>query len=140
MKDEVFAEILDGCHSQCSFNQKGEIEVQYLSTLIYNQGELGPHSLKVIKKLIPNLVELSFNNIAESGGFNSKVLLSIIECIAKEGKMLMKLRLSNVFMNNQPIVDGLCDIMRNCKVLTTIDFSWSSIPSKKLVDIADALM
>ena len=140
MKDEVFAEILDGCYKQCQFNQKGEIEVQYLTTIVYNQGEFGPHTLKILKKLTPNLIEISFNNISESGGFNSKVLLSAIETIAKEGKMLMKLRISNVFMNNQPIVDGLCEIIKNCDVLTTIDFSWSSIPTSKLVDLAEALM
>jgi hypothetical protein len=86
MKDEVFAEILDGCYQQCQLNYEGEIEVQYLSTLIYNCNEFGPHSLKILKKLIPNLIELSFNNISESGGFNSKVLLSIVETIAKTGK------------------------------------------------------
>lgn len=35
MKDEVFAEILEGCFKQCQMMQNGKIEVQYLTTLVY---------------------------------------------------------------------------------------------------------
>jgi Ran GTPase-activating protein (RanGAP) involved in mRNA processing and transport len=51
----------------------------------------------------------------------------------------MKLRISNVFMNNEPIVKGLCDILTSCKVLTMVDFSWNSIPAKKLSIIVEAM-
>ena len=52
MKDEVFAEILDGCFKQCQMMKDGSIEVQYLTTLVYTSNEFGPKSLAIMTKLL----------------------------------------------------------------------------------------
>ena len=46
MKDDVFAEILQGCVGQSKLTISGEVEIQYLSTIVYAFNDFGLKSLK----------------------------------------------------------------------------------------------
>ena len=46
MKDDVFAEILQGCSGQSKMTHAGEVEIQYLTTVVYAFNDFGLKSLK----------------------------------------------------------------------------------------------
>ena len=99
MKDEVFAQLLEGCYRQSEF--RGEvIRVQYLSNLSYSNNEFGPKSLEFLGKLIPSLANIQFHNIPFVSGFNHSLINDLLNKMTLNTQMLMKLRISNISLNN----------------------------------------
>ena len=119
MKDEVFAQILEGCFKQCQLKKSGEIEVQYLTTIVYSGNQFGPKSLEVLVKLLPNIVDFTFANISEKGGFNREIMGDIITTLSGlyNDNKLIKIKISNINLNHKELVNGICQIIQNSKML-----------------------
>jgi hypothetical protein len=132
MKDEVFAEILDGCFKQCQMMKDGSIEVQYLTTLVYTSNEFGPKSLAIMTKLLPGFVDFTFSTISEKGGFTRDIMCDIMKTISLKCKKLIKIKISNINLNHRDMVNGICTILKKSKMLQAIDFSWASLSPKSL--------
>lgn len=141
MLDEVFAQILEGCLKQCKlFQGTGLPEIQYLTTLVYTGNKFGPLSLEVLTKLLPGMIDLTIGGISESGGFNRDLLGKLVKNIADQAPKLMKLKIANIFMNYNEIVDNLCAILDASRVMQSIDFSWASLSAQALAKISKAFM
>ena len=66
--DESFSTILAGIHSQSLCDIVGRVRTQYLHTLIYSNNQLGPKTLEKLEPMMPNLYELTLNNLQFTGG------------------------------------------------------------------------
>ena len=103
---------------QCKlYKSSGLPEIQYLTTLVYTGNKFGPLSLNVLKKLMPNLIDFTIGAIQESGGMNREILGGLIQSIATDGAKLMKLKISNIFMNFPEIIENLCKILDKSRVI-----------------------
>ena len=63
--------------------------------------------MAILKKLIPNLVELNFNNLTFLGNRDidenitmHDILVQLIQCTGGVGSKLMKLKLSNINLHS----------------------------------------
>jgi hypothetical protein len=137
MKDDTFAEILQGCVRQSKMTLAGEVQKQYLTTIVYSHNDFGRKSQDQLKILLPNLIEISFNILSESGGMSSSILQALMENISQKAKKLMKLRISGVYLNYQPVVRGICELLKNNTSLQSIDFSWGSLSPRALCQISE---
>ena len=96
MKDGQLAQILKGFVAQGN----------HLQTLAYSSGELGNEAADVLLKLIPNLRDLHLNNLTRC---NSKfVFHKILDQINDKGIHFQKLKLSNINLNDNEIVQKIC--------------------------------
>lgn len=90
---------------------------------------MGKESAEVLGKLVPHLRELQLNNIA-CGKIPFGRLLD--SCLAG-GVQLMKLKLSNVDLNDNRIVDQLVELLKTREMLTHLDLSWAKLGPKSLL-------
>ena len=56
------------------------------------------------------------------------------------GKRLMKIKLSNINLNNDKLIENLSDMMSNLRILQNFDISWSSITIKQMVTVTESLL
>ena len=85
-----------------------------------------------MKKLIPNLFELTLNNVSLRGGelngktyTSSDILEDILHHTAYEAKRkLMKLKLSQINLQSEKMVKDLNDILLYNKFMITLDVSY----------------
>ena len=94
----------------------------------------------MLTKLLPNLIDLTIGAIPESGGMNRETLGQLVRNIALHGSKLMKLKISNIFMNYNEVVESLCEILDKSRVIQSIDFSWASLSAVALAKISQAFM
>ena len=59
--------------------------------------------------------------------------------IQEKSKMLLKLKLSKVNLNDRHIIDSLCDKLTNSEILGTIDLSWTSLTPRELLRISESI-
>ena len=84
---------------------------------------MGPKSVEIITNLVPLLRELQINNVLCGQTQYNKILTSI----NTTGIQLMKLKLSNVNLNENKIVNNLVELLASREILMTLDISWSKL-------------
>ena len=139
MKDEAFANLLEGCLRQSVMKGK-IIRTQYLSNISYSCNEFGPKSLEVLGKLVPQLTNIQFHNIPFVNGFNHSLLNDLLNKFTLNSNMLMKLRVSNINLCNTQAVETLCQIISNTKVLQLLNVSWARLSCQHLSMISARLI
>ena len=94
-------------------------------------------SFEKLKPLIPNMVEIILSDLTffryqmdddEFGTFRSqeaiiKIISDILETIATTSTKLMKLKLSNMYLRNNKLIDSLGDVIENSPNLIFLDVS-----------------
>ena len=101
-------------------------------------------------KLIPNLVELVFNNITFLGDRRTQhgdlTIQDILYCLIKAAgcakSKLMKFKLSNINLHTQSqnLIKGICRTLENAQYLILLDLSWCKLAPKDLVLISVTMM
>ena len=120
MKDGQLAQILQGLESQGN----------HLQTLVYSSGELSHMSAGVLMRLIPSLRDIHLNNITRSYG--KPMFSAILEQIIERGTFIQKLKLSNVNLCDNEIVQKICQIVDERDSLIHLDLSWAKLSPKQL--------
>jgi len=87
---------------------------------------MGPKSAEIISKLVPLLREIQLNNVLCGQTQYNKILASI----NATGIQLMKLKLSNINLNDNNIVNNLLELLGTREILMTLDLSWSKLTPK----------
>lgn len=117
MKDEVFAVILKGIIAQSKVvpvmlkSKPGmppppqERLMVNLSKICYTNNQLGEKSLAQIMKIIPYITDLEINNAQT--GMNQVIHKQLSSSIFQNGGSMRKLRLSNVNLNDDTIIDNI---------------------------------
>ena len=104
MSDEAFSIVLDGIQQQCRNVevQGGTKKIQYLQTLIYSNNQIGRQSLIMLESLIPNMVEIVFNNLTLDKGKDEpadkkkslyEIINEVLLMISDASTKLMKLKM-----------------------------------------------
>ena len=96
---------------------------------------MGPKSVEIITNLVPLLRELQINNVLCGQTQYNKILTSI----NTTGIQLMKLKLSNVNLNENKIVNNLVELLASREILMTLDISWSKLTPRQLNKITQKL-
>lgn len=123
MSDQQYAHILEGIHSQGN----------HIKQLVYSNNDLSYKSMEVLDLLIPCLREINFNNLTR--GYGKPMYNKLIESCHQRGVQLQKLKLSNVNLNDNQIVQNLCDLLANRPFIMNLDLSWTRLQSKHLNQI-----
>ena len=88
------------------------------------------------------MVEFVFSNLSidHTASLRSlhDLLNDIIDHIASNSNKLMKLKLSNMNLRNDTLVDSICRVIETNKLIL-FDVSWAKLRSKELNTIAETL-
>lgn len=128
MSNFQFAMILEGVKSQGNF----------INTIVYSSGDFGQDSCDVLLSLIPYLNDLSLTNIKR--GQHKLLFQQILDACLNHGHLLQKIKLSNLNLNDNKIVDMICQIIQCKEFVTHLDFSWSCLSASHLNKIAMELV
>lgn len=108
MADEVFEQLLDGALQQASavlVNGRPSTML-HLSSLVYSNNQIAHKSISKIIELAPNLTELILNNIKDSES-NKGLVCELLEAFLYKSRFLMKLKLSNINLCNDEILNNV---------------------------------
>lgn len=116
MQDQQLAHILEGIDAQGA----------EIKTFANSNNEMGSKSMDVLVGLVGRLRELQLNNILCGQSQYRRLLDSAL----LNGVQLMKLKLSNVNLNDNGLVDRLVELLKAREILTHLDLSWAKLSPK----------
>lgn len=129
VSDENLALILKGIISQ------GD----KLATFVYSQNEIGEKSLPLLIKLIPQLNEVHINNVKTKD--NKALMRTLFSKFFTDGKNLMKIKVSNVNLNDDFVVEEICKIFiaKFQKFVTYIELSACSFAPHQMAKMMEEI-
>ena len=86
-------------------------------------------------KLIPRCISISLNNLPK---MNHDIINTYVKKL-RANSLLMKLRISNMSLNNQSIVRHITETIKNCKVLQLVNLSWAYLSPENLAEIVKSI-
>ncbi len=92
--------------------------------------------------LLPNLLELTLNNVGSAVGPRRKAIFREVTALVEErGKRLMKLKLSNNNLSTDPVVtQQLGFSIETTRALQLLDLQWAKLTPKNLETLGESLL
>ena len=87
--------------------------------------------------MIEHINDLQLTSLQGSG--LKTIFQNILDACIKKNSELRKLKLSKTNLNDDKIVEQLCQIIETNRNLTSLDISWGSLSSKHMFMIAKSL-
>lgn len=140
LNDEVFSHILDGACRQAKDEASCNGMVmrnQHLVALTYSNNEIGESSVEKLSELLPQMVDLRLNKVRFT---QASLFEQLLDNVHAHGKTLMTLRLSQVDLNNQRILDLLIDVIGTRQYLQNVDVSYCNLKPKSLDMVVQSLI
>lgn len=107
-----------------------------MNTFVYGNNELGPESIKMMARMFHRIRELQINHVScLIRDFNS-----LLHSCIHNNMQLMKLKLSNVNLQDNQLVDQIIEVLKTKEFLTHLDLSWTRLNPKQLLKISEVLI
>ena len=97
---------------------------------------MGSTSINLLNDLFPYLRDFSINNIQ----CNKLLYQPLLKSCIQNNIQLMKLKLSNVNLQDDHVTDLLVELLNTKEFLTHLDLSWTGLTPKHLVKISNVLI
>lgn len=94
-------------------------------------------SADALEEFITYLKDIHITNLQKN--YNYPILQRVIEQIYEKGTRLQKLKLSNINLCDNDIVQNLCDLLDERDYLQHFDISWAKLSPKHLNSIMKTL-
>ena len=127
LTDHSFAIILEGIKAQGN----------NLRSLVYQNNTLGEESMEHLLDMIPLLQEIRLSSVKLDQ--NKDIMRELCSNFYRNGQSLMKLTLSKINLNDNKIVEDLCNIVSSKyqKFVHHLELSWCSLTPKHLARIVE---
>lgn len=86
------------------------------------------------------LIELTINNVTNQPSLNKDNQMLLTNSLYEDGRRIMKLKLANFNLNDDLIVDNLCEMISLSRILQLFDVSWASLTVYHLARITESLI
>ena len=98
---------------------------------------MGEESMELILDMIPLLNEIHFSQLKMD--LNKDIMREMCSHFYSNGQSLMKLTLSNINLNDNKIIEDICNILSSKyqKFVHHIELSWCSLTPKHLVGLVE---
>lgn len=135
LSDESIARILEGIVAQSGAAKVSDRLL--IRKLIYSYNCLGTRTLLLLKRMMPSLDELTINGVTNN--LSGSLLSELLELIEMRGYRLQKLKLSNIDLSNELLVETylLRMLARQSMVLFSLDLSWNKLSPNSLAKIVE---